>query len=416
MDDQAFTPRTLAGLLRQSDRIAHPSIKDPSSAKTVLKAAARLARQEPVLLGGKMSTSLVRGKRVNVVTDLSLELVLRKLNSNLRLALRLRDRSRDTLVRTLCEALRDSCAYVLFRLDIKSFYESVDSGRVREKLTLNQVLSPTSVRLLDNIVRWHHSSGGVGLPRGVSVSATLADLHMSGFEQKISRLKEVSYAWRFADDIVIICDSNTAPATALNKIKTALPNELKLNSSKTKHSPISKLTEKARDKDGKTAAIVEYLGYEITVRNPTAAEEGRQIEVDIAKKKVNRTKTRITLSLLDFTKNGDFALLENRIKLITSNYTILDKNGKFKRPAGIYYSYPLVTKLDKGSLDSLDKFMRCALLSGQGPIFSKVKATITQRQTRRLLKMTFRSGFCDRREFDFSPSLISKIQECWKYA
>ena len=65
-------------------------------------------------------------------------------------------------------------------------------------------------------------------------------------------------------------------------------------------------------------------------------------EKKIADKKIKKIKNRIIRSLTQFVKTGDFALLENRLKFLTGNYSIKKREKTNDLKAGIYYNYSLI--------------------------------------------------------------------------
>src|SRR5690606_8958359 len=102
----------------------------------------------------------------------------------------------------------------------------------------------------------------------------------------------------------------------------------------------------------------EYLGYRFDIYNPTKKNEPRDVVLDIAKSKVDKMKSRITLAYLDFCKNRDFPLLEMRIKFLTSNFSISDINRGGYRLAGIYHNYHRIDPSKSVALDQLDEYLR----------------------------------------------------------
>ena len=58
--------------------------------------------------------------------------------------------------------------------------------------------------------------------------------------------------------------------------------------------------------------------------------------------KIKKIKNRIIRSLTQFVKTGDFALLENRLKFLTGNYSIKKREKTNDLKAGIYYNYSLI--------------------------------------------------------------------------
>lgn len=414
MYDPAFTPRTIEPHVRRSDRARRPELKDPLFHSETLKRSAQFAHNYELDLDPHIVRSKVSGKTINAVKSIEIELILRKLNSNLRSCFGARNPQRHNLVRCLCEILRDDCAYSLYRYDIKSFYESVSDAKILEDLAALDSLSGASRRLVGAFVRWHKKGGGVGLPRGFSISASLADFCLKGFDEEIKAATEVFFYSRYADDILIVAAPEFGKKAARRLVARSLPTGLTLNESKTISVKLPKLSLKVPAKDGAKVLEVEYLGYEISVFNPMPTEEARVIKIGIAKGKIKKIKKRVALSFLDYCKTRDFPLLRKRISFLTGNYSLVDKNRRYMRLAGIYYNYPLVNELR--TVQELDKFLKAAVLSSHGPIFSRSSNLLSMSQKRDLMRSTFTAGFSRRLMRDFSPALVQEIQGCWKYA
>ncbi len=417
MYDQALTQRTLRNTIRRADYVRYPRLRDPKVLAACLRLADQYLRNFESRLLTSIRTSEVRGKKVNYISSFPLEIILRKINTNLRLAFRAKSSSRDTIISTLCESLRDSNSYAVYRIDIKSFYESINSGLLNATISANRSLSATTSRLLSAVSSWHENNGGSGLPRGLSTSASLSEIYMSSFDATVPDKDSHFFYCRFADDIVVIHNPDLSSRFALDQIKRELPEGLSLNRRKSR----KYIAPAVPNGSAATATLsieFEYLGYMISAFSPAKAggeKVRRDIKIDIAKEKIKKIKTRVMHSFIDFSKNNDFKLLSERIRFLTGNYKVHDKNGKFSRVAGIYYSYPLVTVDSSKSLPELDKFLRSCILSSKGNTLSKTSKLLSNKMRSELLRNSFMKGFTTRSIRHFSPRLLSKIQECWKY-
>lgn len=376
----------------------------------ILRLACRLARRRPTTLDGAIKSAVVRGKRVNFVANIPLELTVRKLNANLRYATMVRGGNRTELVRAICEAARDSNAYTLLRLDIKSFYESVISEQIFTGLESNLKVGAATLRFLRSINNWHVLQGGEGLPRGLATSATLSELCLADFDRTMRSNKRFFYYGRYADDMLFIGTHELQEKQTYRFVRSQLPSGLKLNPSKSKFSSVAKAGSNTNQ-----VLSFEYLGYHVKVFNQPGKNMRRRTEVDIAESKCRKMKTRIVKAFEDFVSNSDYGLLTSRIRFLTSNYRVVDKNGKFSRLAGIHFNYPLVNHESSAALRDLDAFLRKAVLSGKGKIFAPAAAKLSKAKKRELLKNSFLKGFTTRALRHFSPKAISTIQSCWKY-
>lgn len=99
--------------------------------------------------------------------------------------------------------LNPNKCYWVIRLDIKSFYESINKEAVLEKLYSEYRLSPQTVFLLKQLFNTQDIKESSGVPRGLSVSSCLSELTMKYFDIEIKQLEGVYYYARFVDDIII---------------------------------------------------------------------------------------------------------------------------------------------------------------------------------------------------------------------
>jgi hypothetical protein len=275
--------------------------------------------------------------------------------------------------------------------------------------------------MVNDILTHYISSGGLGVPRGLALSATLSEIMMLPFDKAVQTQPNVFFYSRYVDDIIIISSGNEDEGEFTNFISKLLPNGLRLNEQKTK---IRHASQDVKPYKQNTAApddilTFEFLGYQLTVREPAKTSDRsqfRDVYLDVAESKVNKIKTRITRSMISYCKDRDFGLLETRLKFLTSNFSVLDADRERKRLAGIYYNYHRIN-LDKSqALSKLDEYIRKAILSGYGVIFDDFFCKTTVAQRRRLLRFSFIRGFREKTFMHFSRNNLKLIQECWAYA
>jgi hypothetical protein len=165
----------------------------------------------------------------------------------------------------------------------------------------------------------------------------------------------------------------------------------------------------------------DYLGYRFNVWEPRKVEQRpgdhfRDVWLDIADAKVGKIKTRIVRSLIAFLDDGNFDLLESRIKYLTSNFSVVDSKRERKRLAGIYHNYWQADPTRSKGLLELDQFLKKAIISSSGRIFDRFYSKTTDKQRRRLLSNSFKRGFIDKIYLHFSRDELIEIQRCWNYA
>ena len=363
----------------------------------------------------------VQKKPVYEFRHLADELVCRKVTQNLKFWTRIRVQSRQLISNNLRLLLEEGVPYRVYRLDIQKFYESFTHEYVLTGTSGIGKLSPQAKRLIQAILSSHAAIGGQGVPRGLTISAVLADFLMQVFDHEIRSHAEVFFFARYVDDIVVLTSAREGSNNFLrNVVESSLPVGLELNPRKRQIQSV--LDRISKSDDGKVLLNFEYLGYRFSVRNPTGAEMGKKtatslrriVSVDIATKKIKKIKTRIVRSFLDFAKNKDFGLLRDRIAYLTQNFSVFNPKVGSKKIAGIYFSYPLAD-VGAQSLLELDGFLRNAILSKAGRVFSEASKHLTGDNKRLLLHYSFSKGHREKSFIHFSGQRISDIQQCWKY-
>ncbi|MDZ4336797.1 MAG: antiviral reverse transcriptase Drt3a [Pseudomonas sp.] len=420
MYDQSFNYVTLSRMLRKNDFYVKKWLRTPALKEKELEYA--LDRVSSGFTSYSfLSTTVIRRKNVYRIAKFCDELILRKIDTNLKKAYPLPVFSRDSIIASLKSLISESIQYKIYRLDISSFYESFHTHKVLEKIDSIKSLSPITKRFLKEILEGFIDQGGKGLPRGLSISATLSEIMMDQLDKRVLQLPGVFYYRRYVDDIIIITSGEEGTKQFIKSIGKFLPDGLYLNKKK------ENFCSSPDPKPFKASAAIplnpvllnfEYLGYRFTVFEALASNNKklrRQIYLDIAEAKTNKIKTRITRSLIDFCSNKDFSLLEMRIRFLTSNFSVLDVNKDSFRLAGIYHNYHRINFDESVALKELDEYLHKAVLSSHGKIFNNFYCNSTSSQRRRLLTFSFIRGFKERTYTYYSSKQFIKVQECWEY-
>ncbi|MEG8232886.1 MULTISPECIES: antiviral reverse transcriptase Drt3a [Pseudomonas] len=421
MFDQSFNETSLSREIRKSDFRKYRALhNDSERQKQITDACTRGKDGFPDLSAFTIST--IRGKCVVKVPKFSDELTLRKINANILKLANIRMMDRDSIVANIEALLSEGIQYRIYRLDIKSFYESISLADISSRIESIKLLSSPTKRHILDILRCFQRSGQNGIPRGLSVSATLSELILSDFDKKVSSHAEVFYFSRYVDDIILITsgDENRRKFTKL--IKSWLPTGLTLNSKK------QVIKERSRVYNEKGAAIqaintkepaidFEFLGYKFKVKEQTSndGKKPRIVDLDIADTKVNKIKTRIIKSLLSYASDKDFELLEDRISFLCSNFSVIDSDRDRKRLAGIYHNYHRISHEKSEALSELDLFLKKVITSGHGRACHLFFCNTNDTQRRNLLQWSFRRGHEKKIYLHFSEKRLSEIQRCWKY-
>ncbi|MFH2345352.1 antiviral reverse transcriptase Drt3a [Enterobacter cloacae] len=420
--DQSFCIKTLERVLWKRDFLGVPAgdqaaLRDQLLGQALLSAISHFAPPFAPLTGFPL-----KGKIVYRLVRHHDELVERKLRLNIKRCTSLAADGRSQIVKNLKLLLEEGVPYRIYRLDIRSFFESFQKNHILDVIASIKNLSPHSRQLIETLLNAHAAIGGQGVPRGLSISAVLSEILMQDFDQKIRWASNTFYYSRYVDDIIIVSSAREKEAEFLRELCAWLPPGLELN-------PDKKNIVAATARVGRESSTIapnllqfDYLGYQFLVKNPTKQEAGkakdgelyRKVHVDIARKKIKRIKTRIVRSFLSYAKSNDWELLRDRVAFLTQNFSVYNPKAGGKKVAGIYHSYPLISEGAAG-LKELDRFLRNAVLSKDGRVFSITNAIISAHQKRQLLAYSFVRGHGNRSFIHFSATRISQIQSCWIY-
>lgn len=411
MYDPTFHYKALARHLTVRDFQKDNRLFDPIFKTDAISRAVTLGREGFPAVTFQVHS--LRGKSVYQLNDISETLVLRHMNSNVRRITHVKQTNRQIIVDCIKALMSEGVAFNVFKYDIKSFYESVDTFSIVDRLKSDPAFSGQSVRSLESFFVGVGQAGITGLPRGLSISATLSEYTLRYFDEKISNSGRVWYYARFVDDILVITDQSDSVGSFDTEVRSHLPNGLKFNS-KSRH------YEFLPYKKGNNGAIentFNFLGYQFAVGQSSRTGENKRsriVLVDLAPSKVRRLKTRFAKSLVQYKKDSKFTDLQDRIKLLTGNFRFVDSATMTPRVSGIYFNYPLVDATTSDALKSLDKYAR-NLINSPAPR-NRLRPTLTPAQRAQLSGLTFASGFTNRRFFHFNSARLADLVSCWAYA
>lgn len=323
--------------------------------------------------------------------------ICRQLEINLRYAFDLKPPNRNLAAEQLFLALNDKTEKIVVRTDIRSFYESIPHARLRDILRRSPGLSRTTCRFVDVLLSDHAAQAGSprGLPRGVGLSAALAEAYLSQLDEDFLGMPDVLFYVRYVDDIVVIFGgSQHHPPMHARKQdvrEKVASTGLSMNASKTRYLTVSK-EKSSSDK-------FSYLGYEFTL-------EKAVVSVDISARRERRYRRRISLAFENYLKGGGQGssqqMLVDRIKFLSGNTRL--SNNKRHALVGIYYSNSLLKSVSP-KIQRLD-----AHLARQCKLANLPLAT-----QGRLVGLSFESGFTRRNFHSFSPRKMQQLVKIWKH-
>lgn len=317
----------------------------------------------------------------------------KKLQDNLKIVYGIKHADRNAIISCLINTLQDDTSKIILRLDIASFYESIDHDLLRAILKKNSLSLMTYNFILKILSEYNKlsSTNAVGLPRGIGSSAYLSEIFMQEIDSAIQELPHLSFYSRYVDDMILIF---TPPITVSSgkyeqDVKEIIEGfKLKINPAPDKYKIVSV--------DIDTNFKIEYLGYSL--------EKNKNLKLALENGKLRKYKQKIELTINAYIASSktikNEKLFINRIRFLTGNTKLTNnKGGAF---IGIYYSNKFLTEIK--NLDGLDNFLASQLAS-------KVANT---RLVRKLRKLSFRAGFENKIFRYFLPCELSDITRIWK--
>lgn len=358
-------------------------------------------------------------------------LVLRKINDNIRRAYGIRQTQRDSAITVARSILGEWTPKGIVTVDLKSCFETITPAKVLRKLTKEARVSTQTIHLLDLLfkqaLKFGRNKYSRGLPRGILISSTLAELFLAHLDRRIEQISGVYFYVRYVDDLLAICSRPSSEA--FSEIAQAVSDEgLAINASKSikkdagclcafrcshslGHCPCKSGCSCQLTPDGYD--FIDYLGYRLIFNTGKKLKKNADCYAMIAPKKVNKIKTRVALSFLDFDKNFDLSLLIDRIRYLTTNVKI-DRSLRASRlHSGVAYTYqqycapPDTSRFYRNSLESLDKFLRTKVrMAGR-------RHRLSYMQRRELKKHSFSYGHSNKHRSSFTAGRTQQLKECW---
>lgn len=349
------------------------------------------------------------GKPVYTPSTCKDEFALRKLNDNLARVYDVRQANRSEIIEQVICLMREIIPFFVIKLDIKSFYESIYRRELISRITEDSSLSYRSRQHLNLLLGTRKYFNQRGLPRGLGVSATLAELYMKDFDAKVSNLPGIYFYSRYVDDIIIFCYKESDEI--IDSASEALPPGLVFNPHKTAQFEF--------DKKGKCISKhpdrqFNYLGYNFNF-DRVPPKSGSSVEVRIAPNKIDKLKNRVMLSIFRYLADGNYFLLKDRLRFLTGNCQMKSDSSNGKLLSGIYYNYHLIDPESVSDLKTLTTFVAKAIYSRKGSFGARLNSRLSLAQKQELTKYCFKTGFTEKIMCKFSPNRLKEIKQCWAY-
>lgn len=315
---------------------------------------------------------------------------------NLSRLYKIKQGDRDSISNQLSIILSDSFPKVIIRTDFRYFYESIPRNKLLERINYDTLLSHPSKRVIRNILRQYAdiSHNSLGVPRGIGISAYLAELYLKDFDSALRSHPEVIYYARYVDDVVVIFTPSPLSRSTdyLALIADLAENyALKLNKAKTKCLSIPSSSDQNLD----------YLGYSYKWSK-------NNLSIVMSRKRylryLNRLKRCFELysrsALVD--EKSSRRLLFKRIRFLVSNTHLVSNKRRAK--VGIYFSNRHIT--NQRYLELLDDWLLRLTQSTSMP----------RRAKTRLSSYSFVIGFNEQRYTQYKLNELAAITKAWHNA
>ncbi len=354
-----------------------------------------------------IKSSCPKGKEIYTLSnnDSVAYFYMKLIQNNIRKCYKVVQSDRFKITSQLKLILNDKVPKSILRLDIKKFYENINHDRILKFINSNPILNASTRKTISSILKQYKifSSKENGIPRGLGISAYLAELYMRNFDKELKNKENVIYYARYVDDIVIVFSGEIDEKPVIQDVKDMLHSiDLEI------HDNGNKFFFANSREIGKN---FDYLGYKFEI-----TQDG--IRLDISTERVNKIKKRLELALIEYNKKRkkhtvyrDNKIIQRlfdkqhedlfirRIKFLTSNTKLY--NSKQRTAVGIFFSNRLITT--DVSLKQCDLFL------------SKILKKASNRVVRKIKGYTFEEGFKSKKFINFTTQELEEITKVWKY-
>lgn len=350
----------------------------------------------------EFNLSYLDGKQILECSSVADEIVLKKLNDNIKRLFKIHASDRHSIVKQTVSLLSDAQPFSIIRLDFEDFYGKSNRAKVISYIGGERLLSYQNKIVLDSFDNKIESIGITGLPRGISLSSTLSEISLRRFDKEIRKIEGVYFYARYVDDIIIFCYSNADKLLKeIDEVRGLVVPELKFNEKTT----VVNLDSVAND-----YSEFDFLGYQIKIKIATSVNLQREIKVYVSDKKIKKIKNRIQKSFRSYYRKKDFGLLRARLKFLAGNQYVIGDIERTKLKSGIYYNYPLITSVDQ--LIELDCYYQKLLRTNYPPIRKPIRR-LSKSEFEAIKKISFRYGFEKRLMNSYRIDMRKRIRGCW---
>lgn len=402
----AYTKDSLGKLITQDDRVTYGIATAEEEAEAIDRIQSKLHRKTQPF---SFRVFTKNGRTMCKPLDIETEILVRKVNRDFSDLTKARVSSRGGTISALKSICSEGLPMTIIRLDIKKFYQSVDTKKILDCAGGGTKSTYALRRNLEHYLNWSRDHVK-GVPTGVSLSSSLAEYYLMEHLDKIAiSLPGVHFYRRYVDDIIMVCSSRRPSSEYIEDLKEILPDELEFNSEPEKRDVL-------RIQAPEDRGCFNYLGYRFSIGAKSGSGKAcyRSVILDIAPSKISKRKSRFVQSLLQFLKDGNEEDLRRRFLLLNSGYTFWDSNRGRQMGAGLCNTYSEIDHPSE-SLINLRGFYRACMLNKKFQLYNRLRLSHLSTSTRRMIiSLDLPKHVRDRKHFNFSSEELQRLSGCWK--
>ncbi len=354
---------------------------------------------------------------------------IKQLQYNIRKTFQVKQADRYSILKQINLLLSDNFPKYIIRTDIKSFYESIPQIELLEKIEQNTLLNYQSKKFIAGIFEEYESKkdpikfkAKKGVPRGIGISAYLAELYMRDIDRKIKSLEHVTFYARYVDDIFIIFTPNTKSCgiNYFEKVSTIITSSgLELNPETDSKTQLVDMLNKFEGFN----STLNYLGYKFNLLGVKIKGEENLIDyrlsVNLSEKKIEKYKSRLKLSFDTYNNESKYnerrarKILFDCLRMLTGNTNLVNSKNGVK--VGVYFSNSLLDKEKKDGLKDLkcfDGFLKEMVHSRLAP-YSELLFDVDKLRSQIKQCFSFQKGFEDKRFHKFTIEELKTLKRIW---
>lgn len=367
----------------------------------------------------QFKTTRIKQRDCVYYDDYTTTLILRAMCAYLLRRFRLNLPNRDRIVKSVIESMSDSIPFYVVRRDFSSFYESIPTSHIRDRILYDTAIPRQLRHHLRVFFSTHCPNESYGLPRGVGLSTVLVELAMQEFDAHIRATAGVYRYFRYSDDVLIFTFKE--PGRLISELNDRLSGDLKFNRKKSDEKSFN-----PEDAKGSVEHF-DYLGYRFTAPTGAGTDKARTVDVSISPSKIDRLKTRIILSLKDFRVTGNSSLLLRRMRYISGNHKVSRTPGFYHSDSkhvrmGIYFNYKYCGKYvkrsheetDRTELKALDGFFHSICFGGGSTYSAALQAQMLPLHHAALKRISFSKGYSRRVSARVAAGTIRQMKAAWR--